>query len=125
MSVTLQPTAMKYKDSNGNWQTVTCIKGADGSADLVAPDYSDLTFPVSAGTYCQHESGLYKANQAISVSETWTAAHWTECTVADELETINGAILPSVTSSDNGKVLQVVDGAWAAATIPAASGVSF
>jgi len=33
--------------------------------------------------------------------------------------------LPSVTSSDNGKVLQVVNGAWAAATIPSANGVSF
>lgn len=33
--------------------------------------------------------------------------------------------LPTVTSSDNGKVLQVVDGAWAAASIPSANGVSF
>lgn len=33
--------------------------------------------------------------------------------------------LPAVTSSDNGKVLMVVDGAWAAASIPSASGVSF
>lgn len=33
--------------------------------------------------------------------------------------------LPSVTSSDNGKVLMVVDGAWAAASIPSANGVSF
>lgn len=33
--------------------------------------------------------------------------------------------LPSVASSDNGKVLQVVNGAWAAASLPSASGVSF
>lgn len=33
--------------------------------------------------------------------------------------------LPSVTSSDNGKVLRVVSGAWAAASLPGASGVSF
>lgn len=33
--------------------------------------------------------------------------------------------LPSVTASDNGKVLQVVSGAWAAASLPSASGVSF
>ena len=33
--------------------------------------------------------------------------------------------LPTVTSSDNGKVLQVVNGAWAAASLPSASGVSF
>lgn len=33
--------------------------------------------------------------------------------------------LPYVTSSDNGKVLRVVDGDWAAATLPGANGVSF
>ena len=33
--------------------------------------------------------------------------------------------LPAVTSSDNGKVLGVVDGAWAVMTIPSANGVSF
>lgn len=33
--------------------------------------------------------------------------------------------LPSVTSADNGKVLRVVDGAWAAATVPDANGQSF
>ena len=33
--------------------------------------------------------------------------------------------LPSVSSSDNGKVMTVVDGAWAAVSLPSASGVSF
>ena len=33
--------------------------------------------------------------------------------------------LPSVSASDNGKVLRVVSGAWAAASLPSASGVSF
>lgn len=33
--------------------------------------------------------------------------------------------LPTVTSSDNGKVLRVVSGAWAAVELPSASGVSF
>ena len=33
--------------------------------------------------------------------------------------------LPSVTTSDNGKILQVVNGAWVAAAIPRASGQSF
>ena len=32
---------------------------------------------------------------------------------------------PTVTSSDNGKVLRVVNGAWAAAQLPSASGVNF
>ena len=33
--------------------------------------------------------------------------------------------LPQVTSSDNNKVLRVVNGAWAAVQLPSASGVSF
>jgi len=33
--------------------------------------------------------------------------------------------LPSVSSSDNGKVLRVVNGAWAAESLPSASGVTF
>lgn len=33
--------------------------------------------------------------------------------------------LPAVTASDNGKILQVVNGAWAAASLPSANGVSF
>lgn len=33
--------------------------------------------------------------------------------------------LPAVTSSDDGKFLRVVNGAWAAASVPDASGVSF
>lgn len=33
--------------------------------------------------------------------------------------------LPSVSSSDNGKVLRVVNGAWSAVQLPSASGVSF
>ena len=52
------------------------------------------------------------------------------------IKTINGSSLlgsgnlavsglPAVTSSDNGKFLQVVNGAWAAATIPSANGGSF
>jgi len=44
---------------------------------------------------------------------------------ATKLYAPSGSELPAVTSSDNGKVLQVVDGAWAAASIPSANGVSF
>ena len=37
----------------------------------------------------------------------------------------DAVFLPTVTTSDNGKVLRVVNGAWAAVSLPSASGVSF
>lgn len=37
----------------------------------------------------------------------------------------DGGLLPAVTAADNGKVLRVVNGAWAAAAINDANGVSF
>lgn len=47
--------------------------------------------------------------------------------INDNMDTIDAALaaaLPSVTSSDNGKFLRVVEGVWAAATIANANGVS-
>ena len=41
------------------------------------------------------------------------------------LITDDDGTLPAVTSSDNGKVLRVVNGAWAAVSLPSASGNSF
>ncbi|HIT65805.1 MAG TPA: hypothetical protein IAB61_00960 [Candidatus Merdisoma merdipullorum] len=43
----------------------------------------------AAGDYCIYDNVLYKANQDISVAETWTPAHWTQTTVAAELSGLN------------------------------------
>jgi CobQ-like glutamine amidotransferase family enzyme len=40
--------------------------------------------------------------------------------LAENFEKIDARALPAVTAADNGKVLMVVDGAWAVAEIPAA-----
>lgn len=45
--------------------------------------------------------------------------------ISDGVLSVSGSGLPAVTASDNGKFLQVVNGAWAAASIPYANGVSF
>lgn len=45
--------------------------------------------------------------------------------VRDNKETWGKKELPAVTASDNGKFLRVVSGAWAAASISDANGVSF
>lgn len=51
-----------------------------------------------------------------------------EYLVADLKEKTDAAYqkkLPSVTTSDNGKFLRVVNGEWAADTVPSANGVNF
>lgn len=48
--------------------------------------------------------------------------------VADLKEKTDAAYqekLPAVTASDNGKFLRVVNGEWAADTVPSANGVNF
>ena len=52
-------------------------------------------------------------NGDISVAETVQA------------ETANAQVLPTVTTSDNGKFLRVVSGQWQAVAVPDANGTSF
>lgn len=82
MPVTIKEGLMKYKDPvSGNYVTINAVES--GSFGTIAPSYSDLTFPVAAGQKCYHEGSMYSANQAISTSESWTAAHWTEIVLTD------------------------------------------
>lgn len=45
--------------------------------------------------------------------------------LTDLAAAVQTALLPAVTSADNGKIAQVVNGAWAAASLPSANGVNF
>ena len=60
-----------------------------------------------------------------TVSNLFSDEVFENATVTYSEEEIGGSGLPAVTSSDNGKFLQVVNGAWAAVELQAASGVSF
>lgn len=74
-----------------NWED-TFIELAERAEEatpaLITVDYSDLTFPVTAGTMCYHSGLLYKANQTIETSEEWTAEHWTQTTIEAELSAL-------------------------------------
>ena len=110
MPLTIQQTALKYRDDNGVYHEVDCLKGDDATPELIAPDYEDLTFPVVAGTHCYHSGNLYVANQAISTSEVWTAAHWDETVVGNEIEALSSAInvsQPTAQNADVGKFLKL------------------
>ena len=85
MPVTIQLTGLKYKNSQGQFQSADCLKGEDADISIIAPDYSELTFPVNAGKLCTHDLKLYRAKQKIPTSENWTESHWDERTIEEEL----------------------------------------
>lgn len=66
----------------------------------IAPNYTDLEFPVSAGTWCWHEGGLYRSKVDIPASETWTAAHW-------ETAPLSNALAGDVADLKSASTLQV------------------
>ena len=70
-------------------------------------DYADLTFPVTAGTQCYHDGLLYYAKQDIQTAEAWTAAHWQNTTVEEQVTELKNAIhgMNTATASDVGKAL--------------------
>lgn len=107
-----------------------------------APVYSSSeTYAI--GDRVRYSNYTYECTTAITTAEAWNSAHWTALDPLQEqvdakqdalvsgtnIKTVNGTSLlgsgdidtselPTVTSSDNGKVLQVSNGAWAAASAP-------
>ena len=102
MPVTIRTGIMKYKDpTTGEYVDISAV--GDDVLSTIAPDYIDLTFPVVEGEMCFHNGSLYKANQDISTSEDWTAAHWDETTieyeVANKADTSDLPVIPVFTQS--------------------------
>ena len=75
------------------WEVINqTIDDVSDTRGMVAPYYTDLTFPVSKGQLCNYEGALYKAKQDISAIETWVAAHWDATTVDAENTLLNTAL---------------------------------
>lgn len=56
-----------------------------------AAEYSSAN-TYALGSYCTRDGKLYRCTTAITTSETWTEAHWTETTVGAELIAIYTAL---------------------------------
>lgn len=122
--------------SSGTKIATVSIDGT--STDLYAPAGGSSVDPATAapsmdGTAAVGSSAKYAREDHVHPSDTSRQATLVSGT---NIKTINStsllgsgniaiAGLPSVSASDNGKVLRVVSGAWAAASLPSASGVSF
>lgn len=83
---------------------------------VVGDDVSWMNF---SATYAASDDVLVTLNLYMDIDDHHN------CDGYYSLPSGGGSGLPSVTSSDNGKFLRVVNGAWAAATVPSANGVSF
>lgn len=80
--------------TQANWTNVTLIDLVNEkiSGPVVAPEYDDtLAYPV-VGTLRMHKNVLYKSNVAIPTAEAWTAAHWDEVSVTEELTNVKSLI---------------------------------
>lgn len=60
--------------------------------ESLAPDYTNITFPVTAGKYCTYNGTLYIAKVDIATTESFTAAHWQSTNIGDNLSALKGAI---------------------------------
>ena len=56
------------------------------SADENLAPYYDATQTYAVGDMVMYKDNLYECNTAIATAEAWTAAHWTQRSVADALE---------------------------------------
>lgn len=62
-----------YLDAAGNTYSI-------GNATMIAPAYKKQTY--AAKSLVTHDGKLYTNANQIATAEDWTAAHWTETTVA-------------------------------------------
>lgn len=104
---------------------IKCTPQADGSAVIDAATPYTQTLPSSA----DGKIYIYLGRAASATLFEITMNHPVYYHDGSGIRLWTGkampAGLPAVTSADNGKVAQVVNGVWAAATIPNANGVSF
>lgn len=64
---------------------------AQNVGNIVARAYS-ASATYKAGDYCTQNGNLYKANQDISTAEEWTASHWTQIVMGDEVAGVKSAL---------------------------------
>lgn len=59
---------------------------------IVAVPYASITFPVPLGKYTYYNNNLYRCITPIESSESFTAAHWTQVRLGDDVSDLNIAL---------------------------------
>lgn len=88
--------ASYYNDQAALEAATAAAAAATASAaynvNLLAPNYTDLTFPVKKGQPCIYSGGYYEALVDIATTEEWTSAHWKNTKVGAEVNNLKSAI---------------------------------
>ena len=78
--------------TQADWAADAKAVGDALKADLAA-EYVDTGKAYAVGDYCLHNNALYRCTTAIgSAGEAWTAGHWAQVPVGDELVDLRSAI---------------------------------
>lgn len=88
-----------YTPTAGSYNPATAVY-AESMLEAIAPAY-DSTSTYAVGDYVTRQGKLYVCSTAISQAEDWTAAHWTQTTVAGIIGNLN-TILATLTTPSNG-----------------------
>lgn len=72
-------------------QLQECQDAADNVGAIVAVPYASLPFPVEVGTYTTNGGNLYCCTTYIETSESFTASHWRQTKVCDEIRDLKSA----------------------------------
>ena len=82
-------------EDTASWQ----LLAAGFDSHNIATEYSESA-TYHAGDICLSAGNLYKANQNINVAEAFTAGHWEEITVGNELTALSEAVNEVKTAAD-------------------------
>ncbi|MDO4989292.1 MAG: hypothetical protein Q4E45_02190, partial [Eubacteriales bacterium] len=97
------------------WQDELIRLDAEKLDSLCAAAPYDATETYAVGDLCIKASALYRCSTAIETPEAWTAAHWTETTLAAELlaaaASAAAKYAPVITDTASGSVASIPDGA--------------
>jgi len=65
---------------------------AENLGGIIAVPYANITYPVPLGKYTYYEGNLYRCISPIAASESFTAAHWTQVRLGDDVSDLNFAL---------------------------------